>query len=254
MRKILIVAAVGLGVSTAGIASAQSVAQEQTTTTTYVGPAPTYVAAERVTRPGVRSNAPANAFEIGLQTGWTQGFGNYASAARAQVHDLVNSGGAVELQLGYRFDPHWMLGLYGSGEAFGTGGAVPRGNTAWSSTAGIQGAFHFTPHEPLDPFISIGSGWRGLWVNTDFGTDSSHGMDLARAQVGVDFRVSPMVSIAPVFGATMSMFFTHEPIGGNNFSNVSSPELSTFLFGGLMGRFDVGQEQAKPVTPAVAKR
>jgi hypothetical protein len=267
MRTIVFAGTLGVVLGATGIAGAQQdyVRTQTQTQTTYQQPTPTYVQPTYVgvqntygggetTRPSVKTDAPKNALELGVQMGWSQGFGGYQNrVATPGLHDLVNAGGAIELQVGYRFDPHWLLGVYGSGAEFGTGSAVENGNQVYSATAGLQAAFHTMPYATFDPWISIGSGWRGMWVNNNFGTDSSHGMDLARAQIGIDYRVAPTVTIAPVFGATMSMFFTREGIGQTSFANVAAPELNTFLFGGLMGRFDVGPTEHRP-GGAVAKR
>jgi hypothetical protein len=64
-------------------------------------------------------------------------------------------------------------------------------------------------------------------------------MEIAKLQVGLDYRIDQAVSIGPVVGADLSTFFTQSTPGSNGFSNISSPQVNTFVFAGLMGRFDV---------------
>ena len=110
----------------------------------------------------------------------------------------------------------------------------------FSSSAGIQTDWHFLPgaHE-LDPWVSLGAGWRGYWVNENAGNVSVQGLELAKLQVGVDYRIDREVSISPVVGADLSAFLTESAPGSDGFRNISNPHVNTFLFAGFMGRFDI---------------
>ena len=71
------------------------------------------------------------------------------------------------------------------------------------------------------------------------GTDSRHGWDIARVQVGVDYRLAPEFALAPYVGAGLTSFFTQELAGQQSFSNVNSPDVNVWVFAGLQGRFDL---------------
>jgi len=63
-----------------------------------------------------------NAFEIGIGAGYSQGVGDVGK----NVPSLTDSGGAgtsLELDLGWRIDPHFLVGIYGTGAWFSTGDA-----------------------------------------------------------------------------------------------------------------------------------
>jgi hypothetical protein len=64
-------------------------------------------------------------------------------------------------------------------------------------------------------------------------------MELAKLQLGVDYRVAQSVSVSPVVGVDLSTFFTQQTPETNRFTNITSPEVNTFLFLGMMGRFDI---------------
>ena len=41
------------------------------------------------------------------------------------------------------------------------------------------------------PWIGLGAGWRGIWIDRDVGgKDSRHGIDLVRLTAGVDYRLN----------------------------------------------------------------
>ena len=65
------------------------------------------------------------------------------------------------------------------------------GATVYTATAGVQGNYHFLPWNDWDPWIGLGAGRRGIWIDRDVGsTDSRHGIDLARLTAGVDYRLN----------------------------------------------------------------
>ena len=80
-----------------------------------------------------------------------------------------------------------------------------------------------------------------MWLTPDSGRNTSLlGLQMIRAQLGVDFRMSRGVAIAPVIGGDASIFLTREGPGISSFTNISDPRVNYFFFGGLQARFDVG--------------
>jgi hypothetical protein len=161
----------------------------------------------------------------------------------ATLTDMATAGGALQLGVGYRLIPELTLGVYGSGAMFGRGDQVDTSAKLYTAAAGVQADWHFLParHE-VDPWVSLGGGWRGYWNAMDQGTSSMQGLELAKVQVGVDYRIAPAVSISPVIGADMSLFLTQQAAGQNAWTNINSPSVNTFVFGGLLGRFDIPTE------------
>jgi hypothetical protein len=181
-----------------------------------------------------------NAVELTVGTGYEQGFGKITSG-QPTLTDIGQAGGAVQVGVGYRIIPQLTLGLYGSGAMFSRGSEVDPSADLYSAAAGVQADWHFLPGgHLLDPWISLGSGWRGYWISANSGNTSLQGMELAKLQVGLDYRVAKAVSVSPVVGVDLSTFFTQETPETNRFSNIASPEVNTFVFAGMMGRFDLG--------------
>ncbi len=179
-----------------------------------------------------------NAFEVGIAAGYNQGVGDVGS----NIPSLTNSGGpgtSLELDLGWRIDPHFLVGAYGSGAWLSTGDAAGNAFNNWSATAGVQGNYHFLPGEGLDPWVGLGAGWRGYWVNRPQGRDSRHGLDLARLQVGVDVPVASGVTVSPFVGATATLFLTQQLAQESSYSDIQDRKVNVFLNAGVMGRFDL---------------
>jgi hypothetical protein len=189
----------------------------------------------------VRRNAggaPSNAWEIGLGVGYSQGVGDIGGNSPS-LTDLTHGGGEVQLNLGYRINPNWLVGVYGTGGKYSLGNVTPGDSDVWSATAGVQANYHVLPGNAWDPWVGLGTGWRGHWISKPGATDSRHGLDLARLQVGVDYRVSPDFSVSPYLGASATMFLTQSLNQQSGFSNVHDPDVNFFFSGGLMGRFDI---------------
>ena len=188
-----------------------------------------------------------DAVELTIATGYSQGFGDIASK-KPSLGDLGKAGGGIQGGVGYRVLPQLTLGLYGSWSMYGRGDQADPTGHVYSSTAGVQADWHFMPasHE-LDPWISLGSGWRGYWMTADRGTTSMHGMELAKLQVGLDYRIAKQVAISPVVGVDLSTFLTQATPNDNNWHKVSSPDVNAFVFAGVQGRFDI------PIEPAAAR-
>jgi hypothetical protein len=184
--------------------------------------------------------APAtSAVELTIGTGYAQGFGDIG-ANRPTLTDVAQPGGAVQIGVGYRVVPQLTLGIYGAGSMFSRGDQVDTSTNLYSAAAGAQADWHFLPAEhQFDPWVSLGTGWRGYWIHGDQGTTSLHGLELAKLQVGVDYRLGRAVAISPLIGADLSMFLTESSPSSPTFSNVTDPKVNTFVFAGLLGRFDI---------------
>ena len=177
--------------------------------------------------------------ELTVGTGYSQGFGDVGSG-RPSLSDVGTAGGAVQVGLGYRFAPQLSLGVYGAGSKFGRSDSMDSSATIYSTAVGAEAAWHFVPSSSeFDPWVSFGAGWRAYWISQDQGTTAQHGLQLARVQFGVDYRVAQSVAISPVIGADASILLTESTPQSGGFRNISQPNVNTFLFVGLQGRFDI---------------
>lgn len=184
--------------------------------------------------------APRNAFEIGVATGYTQG-GGPVGGNLAHLEDISGAGAAVELDASYRINPTFSVGAYGTFSKYATGDRVSDSTDVLGASAGIQLAAHLRPDRSVDPWVSLGTGWKGVWLNADQGKNTSlQGLDLARVQLGVDYRVSKDVAISPVIGGSLGMFVSQDSPMTNGYTEIADKKVNFTGFAGLAGRFDLG--------------
>jgi hypothetical protein len=174
--------------------------------------------------------------EVSIGTAYTRGVGSPGGTMHGLQH-LAGNGGALRLEVGWRIDPRWMVGCYQEGALFDAGHEGTDGMTA--SAAGVQAQFHARPFAALDPWVGLGFGWRGIWIDHGMGTHAMQGLDLARLQVGVDYRVSPRFSVAPVLGVAATELLKEKRPGAGSYSSISDRKVSAFVFAGLSGRMDI---------------
>jgi hypothetical protein len=183
--------------------------------------------------------APRGALEIGVQGGYTHPFGEIARGV--DVEDLVDAGGDVGLEIGYRASPRWsasVVGIYQQSTA-----ATPLGvaNTFRGAVAALEATLHFLPYERVDPHVSLGAGYRCLGMELR-GEDNDavlHGLEIGRLVVGLDFRLSPHAAVGPRLSADLNMLLWNDAEGASSIETLSSPRPSTFLYAGLAARFDL---------------
>jgi hypothetical protein len=182
-----------------------------------------------------------NAFEIGVGAGYSQGGGKLGDNVGSHLEDVAGPGGTVELDLGYRIIPQLSVGAYGTFSQFQRGDNVVGDANILGASAGVQAAWHFRPDRSVDPWISLGGGWKGLWLDADNAkTTSLQGLDLARLQVGADYRVSRDVSISPVIGGSLGMFISQDTPMTTDLTEIQGKQVNFTGFAGLSGRFDLG--------------
>jgi hypothetical protein len=169
-----------------------------------------------------RPTPPANALEVTVGLGSAQGYSNITSGG--------NLGVGGELGIGWRIDPHWMIGAYGSGALYP---AKANGSSSLGASAGVQANYHFD--FSVQPWIGLGTGWRGYWLGEQNGRTSYQGLDLVRLQTGFDIPVSRSVTLAPVLSAGLTTFLS-KPAAAPGAIEVN--DLSLFVFAGALARFD----------------
>jgi hypothetical protein len=195
----------------------------------------------------------ARALEITTGSGFSQGFGEISKGGK-KMSDIASSGFAPQLGLGYRIDPRWMVGVYVEGALYRPDRGSLSDRRVFGAAAGIQANYHFLPFARLDPWIGLGGGWRGNWVDdSDAPTASLQGLDLARLQIGADYHFSRSFVLGPAIGASVTEFISQKEPLQSSFRSVTDPRPVTFLFIGTTARFDLGGKLVAP-SLAVASR
>jgi hypothetical protein len=194
------------------------------------------------TEGGFDTEMPAisNALEIAIGGGYMRSGGDIGSGMAA-VDELTEDGAGAELSIGYRMSPNLALGVYGTLSGYDVGAkTLPTTDLAIGATLGVKADWHFRPHMTVDPWVSIGAGWRGLWLGNDNETERAlHGIELTRVQVGLDYRITPTFALAPYMGASASMFLAEDTMTTNGYEEISNNEVNWSFTAGLLGRFDI---------------
>jgi hypothetical protein len=184
--------------------------------------------------------ASSRGFEVGVVTGYAQG-GGKLGGAMGSLEDVAGPGGAVEIDLGYRILPELGVGAYGTYARFGNGDRVSSSTDVLGATAGVQATWHIRPDRSVDPWLSLGTGWKGLWLNPASGKVTSlQGLELARLQLGADYRVSKDLAIAPVIGGSLSLFLAEDSAMTTDLTEIQDKKVNATGFVGVSGRFDIG--------------
>jgi len=200
----------------------------------------------------VVGTAPSRAFELTLSAGFDQGFGDVSKTMH--ISELAGNGGSLQLGLGYRLNPRYMVGVYAEATGYDPGDLSSEHARSAGVSAGVQMQRHFAPFQKVDPWLSVGFGWRGFWeTEHDSVRRSLQGVDWLRLQAGVDYRLTPMVSISPVLGLSVSKFFAEKQPGHTEFREIDAPRSNVFLFAGFMGRFDMGGLSRRNVTQVASR-
>jgi hypothetical protein len=162
-----------------------------------------------------RAAAEDTGFEAGLRVGYGIPLGS--AAEDVDLSDAVGGQVPLILDLGYRVTPNVFVGLY-----FQYGFAWVGGNTADLCDAsgadcsaqdirlGLEGHFHFSPRENLDPWIGLGFGyeWAGLSVeggNTNFST-GLNGFEFINLQAGLDIRAGEHFYVGPFLTLSVGQY------------------------------------------------
>jgi hypothetical protein len=202
--------------------------------------------------------APSHAFEIGGAVGYTQGWGHLTDEVSPQgqlfgrnIQDFAGAGLQFELDLGYRASPMLALGAFGTFAEYHNSTPLDSANFR-SVRAGLQGAAHLRPYRSLDPWVTLGSSWRGNWFVPEVGGIASRqGWEVARLQFGADLRLAREVAIAPYVEGGLNLIFS-EKLPNTDSRSVDGTPVYFAFSAGVLGRFDIGGTYMRP--GAVATR
>lgn len=193
--------------------------------------------------------APKQAFELDVETGYSRGFGGIDASPGAAMAGVARGGVGVGVGLGYRATPELSVAGTMQYQELAAAPEQPLGTRVRGASVGVEGKLHLRPFDKVDPWVGLGAGYRMLWVAPEGPGNNvlNHGLELARAKVGLDVRVSRDVALGPVIGGDVNLFIWRNPEGPAGNTVIRDKKVSTFLFAGIQGRFDIGgQRVARP--------
>jgi hypothetical protein len=175
--------------------------------------------------------------EADRTTELAMGVGNHLGIGRVdgtpvRLQDLSGGGTTLELAVGYRVTSAALLGVYVTGSRLAGGDSADQDSNVMTSSAGLQVNWHGRPAMLLDPWIGYGAGWRGIWLRRASGVTTSQGLDVARLQVGLDFRLASSFALSPVIGADWSLELWDDGLS----SSSRGARINALVFAGVLGR------------------
>ncbi|NUO53902.1 MAG: hypothetical protein HOV80_34085 [Polyangiaceae bacterium] len=188
--------------------------------------------------------APSNAFELGINAAYTQPFGLVWDDT--DISSIINAGGGVTLDLGYRAIPSFSISAAVHFHESTADTSIGVANDFRGGAATLHATYHFLPYEVVDPWVSLGSGYRLLW-SIFRGADNdhfTHGVQAVRVLAGIDFRTTRDAAIGPFIGGDVNVMLFDQVQGGD--TTRISPAVNTFVTAGAMGRFDIGGSRTVP--------
>jgi hypothetical protein len=149
--------------------------------------------------------------------------------------ELIGTAGQLELKLGSRLTPNLGLAFYSTAQALAEGSN--RSRDVYTGSAGLMTDFHLRSRTAIDPWIGVGAGVAAILVEQDDGHSLTVGVELARLQLGIDFRLGDSFSIGPVIGASATLYgATKTPM--TEFAELDDKGINWTFSAGVAGRFN----------------
>lgn len=183
--------------------------------------------------PAVRGGMPAisGGLELGIALATSTAVGELGGDVPAD--DFIGRSANLEIKIGHRITPNLAVAFY-SAAALAERNTM--GRDVYTGSAGVVADLHFRPQTNVDPFVSFGGGVAAMLVSQN-GRSLDVGVELARLQTGIDFRVSPDFAIAPVIGMSVVQYGAHKsPM--REFAEIDDKGVNWTLSAGIAGRFN----------------
>jgi outer membrane protein W len=125
----------------------------------------------------------------------------------------------IWLDLGYKFTPNLMVGLYGHYAFAGISDCYSNAEcSAYVWRFGAQVQYEFSPEGTIDPWVGLGIGYEisggKITVTADGesleSTFQLKGFEFANLQVGADYKVSPTVGVGPFVSFSLGRYASGE--------------------------------------------
>jgi outer membrane protein W len=191
-------------------------------------------------------------FVVGLRLGYGIPMGKLADETGAELSKAIKGNLPIWLDLGYMVTPNIMVGLYGQ---YGIGFAGSDIDDACDTDGvdcsfsvirlGLQGQYHLSPAEKLDPWFGLGIGYEWLGISASRGSVSQdityRGFELLNLQAGLDYKVMPALGIGPFLSFSLGQY-GHASMSGDAADvsgDIDSKAFHEWLTLGVRGAFSI---------------
>ena len=179
--------------------------------------------------------------KLGLRLGYGLPSGKLSSDG-GKMSDAFSGQVPIWLDAGYMVTPNVLVGLYGqygfvSVKNCDSGASC----SAHDLRIGVQGQYHFTPDQSIDPWLGLGVGYESLGFSESAGglsvDGSAKGWEFLNLQGGVDFQVIPALTVGPFLSFSLDQFSSTTLAGTS--ADISSKALHEWIVFGAKGTFGI---------------
>lgn len=164
------------------------------------------------------SGPPESGLSVGLRLAYGLPFGGVSGAAGDDLSNFFSGSFPIQLDLGWRFNPHWYLGGYFQyGFLFiATSSPVTTACSAGASCSGtdmrfgVDLVYTFLPYGTITPWVGVGAGYEITKLSASSAGQSIDftfsGWEFGHVSLGLDFRLAPSFRIGPFATITFGQY------------------------------------------------
>ncbi len=180
--------------------------------------------------------------KIGLRVGYGLPMGEFAKDSK--MSDFVSGMIPIWLDLGYMVTPNIMVGLYANYGIIMLDSKISDACSDCSASQirfGIQGQYHLSPAESLDPWFGLGLGYEMFNLKTPSvsatggattADSNATGLEFLNLQAGANFKVADSIGVGPFVSFSLGQFSSVE---GNDIKDKSMHQWLVLGVGGTLG-------------------
>jgi len=190
--------------------------------------------------------AAAEGLELGARLGYGIPMGD--AAKDSKLSDGVASQIPLWIDAGYRIDESLFAGVYFSYGLVQLNKDVKDACDAASVDCsasdirfGVQGQYHLSPGESLDPWLGLGIGYEMAKTKSGDNTATTSGFEFLNLQGGADFAVSEGVGIGPFLSFSLGQYSKAkvETPAGSVDGDIEDKGMHEWLVIGVRGSFQL---------------
>ena len=194
----------------------------------------------------VAGSAAAEGLELGARLAYGLPMGEVQE--KADLSDFASSQIPLWFDIGYRINENLFAGAYLSyGLVQLADDACPDGADCSASDIrlGVQGHYHLSPGESIDPWFGLGIGYEMANSKVEAGgiesTGNYSGFEFLNLQGGADFQVSEGVGIGPFLALSIGQYSSYESeVAGNKTDgDIENKGMHEWLMLGVRGSFSL---------------
>lgn len=136
--------------------------------------------------------------KVGLRVGYGLPMGE--TSKDNKLKDSVSGMIPIWLDLGYMVTPNIMVGLYAQYGIMMLNSDVKDACDDCSASGmrfGLQGQYHLSPADSLDPWFGLGVGYEMFNFKSPLGDANATGLEFANIQAGADFKAGDSLGVGP---------------------------------------------------------